>query len=73
MSVADIVIVSIVVAVFIFCVYSMIKSQRSGKCIDCSSHGSCSAATTGHCHNSEELVAKAAKAANSYKSKSQKA
>lgn len=73
MSVADIVIVSIVVAIFIFCVRAMIKSQMSGKCIDCSSHSSCSASSTGHCHNSEELVAKAAAAANSYKSKSQKA
>lgn len=70
MSLADIVIIAAVAAIFVFCVYKMVHSTMEGECVDCSSSGSCNAKSNGgHCQNSEELLAKASEAAKNYENK----
>lgn len=66
MSTADIVIILIVAGLFAFCVYKMVQGQKQGECADCSSSGSCNAGHDGHCQNSQELLKKAAAAAEAY-------
>lgn len=64
MNASDIIIGAVIIAVFALCVRSMVKSSKSGECVDCSHGGSCSGHETGHCEVSEDLVARAAKAAS---------
>lgn len=69
MGIADICVVLVVLAIFAFCVRSMIKGQKEGECSDCSAGGSCNASKTGHCNDAQHLVAQAAAAAKAYEAK----
>lgn len=70
MSLADIIILAIVAAIFIFCVYRIVKGQQEGECSDCSAGGSCGAHKgSGKCQQSDALLAQAAAAAKAYEDK----
>lgn len=66
MNITDIVIVAVVVAIFAVCVRSFIRSNANGECADCALDGNCSVHDSGHCEISEDIVAKAAQAADAY-------
>lgn len=66
MGITDVLVIAAVAVVFVLCVRSIVRSQKSGECADCASGGSCNANKTGHCHESAKLMADAAAAAARY-------
>lgn len=63
MGITDVLVIVAVAVVFVLCVRSIVRSQKSGECADCASGGSCNAHKTGHCRESAKLMADAAAAA----------
>lgn len=61
MHVIDIVVVLVVVAAVAFCIRSLVKGFKGGKCSGCASSKSCSAHETGdgHCGVAEKMIADA--------------
>lgn len=66
MGITDVLVIAAVAVVFVLCVRSIVRSQKSGECADCASGGSCNAHKTGHCRESAKLMADAAAAAARY-------
>lgn len=66
MGITDVLVIAAVAVVFVLCVRSIVRSQKSGECADCASGGSCNVNKTGHCHESAKLMADAAAAAARY-------
>lgn len=72
MNPIDAIIVLVVVVALVLCIRSIIRSNKEGECADCAMGGSCNAHETGHCMESERLMASAAAAAKSYEAKKAK-
>ena len=66
MSLADVLIVALVVAAVVVCVRSIVRSNRAGECADCAVGSSCTVHDSGRCEISHDIVTRAAQAADSY-------
>ena len=64
MSPADIIILAVVTALFALCVRSFVRSEKRGECADCSAGASCAAHGGKGCELGDDIVARAAAAAD---------